>query len=64
MPAGFDLNCMSGTKSGMVPKSGVLEWKDTGSSGSSGRADKEVVLPSMSMTSWSSWSFTSGWMRS
>jgi len=33
--------------SGMVPMTGVLEWKDTCSLGRTGRGDEEGVLPSM-----------------
>ena len=35
---------------------GVLEWKDTGSLGRTGRGDEEGMSPSMSMASWSAWS--------
>ena len=38
------------------PMTGVLEQKDTGSLGRTGRADEEGMLPSMLMTSWSAWS--------
>jgi len=37
---------------GMVPVTGVLEWKDTGSLGRTCRGDEEGVSPSVSMTSW------------
>ena len=43
---------------------GVLEWKDAGSLGRAGRGDKDRVSPAMSVTSWSAWSSTWGWMRS
>jgi len=43
---------------------GVLEWKHIGFLGRTGRADKEKVSSSMSMTSWSAWSSAWGWMRS
>jgi len=45
---------------GMAPMTGMLEWKYAGS----GKADKEQVSPSMSMTSWRAWSSTWGWRRS
>ncbi|CAN0329528.1 unnamed protein product [Bubo scandiacus] len=48
----------------MTPMTGVLEWKDTGSLGRTGRGDEVGVLPSMSMMSWSAWSSAWGWMRS
>jgi len=38
-----------------------LEWRDTGSLGRTGKRDKEGVLPSMSVISWSVWS--SDWGR-
>ena len=43
---------------------GMLEWKDTGSLGRTGRRDEMGVSSSMSMISWSAWSSTWGWMRS
>jgi len=49
---------------GMAAMTEVLELKDTGSLGRTGRGYKEGVLPSMSMTSWSVWSSVCGWMRS
>lgn len=33
----------------MAPQTGVLEWKDTGSLGRTGRSDEEVVSPTMSV---------------
>jgi len=42
----------------------VLEWKDIGSLGRTGRGDKEEVSASMSKSSWSEWSSDWGWMRS
>lgn len=42
---------------------GVLEWMDAGSLGSTGRGDEEWVLPSMSVTSCSAWSSAWGWRR-
>ena len=48
----------------MAPMTGVLEWKDTGPLGRTGRGDEEGVSPSMSMTSWRAWSSAWGWMRS
>ena len=48
----------------MAPVVGVWEWKNRGSLGKTGRGDKERVSPSMSMTSWSTWSSAWGWMRS
>jgi len=43
---------------------GVLEWKDAGSLGRTGRGDEEGVSPSVSMTSWSTYSSSCGWIRS
>jgi len=40
----------------MAPMAGVLQRKDTGSLGRTGRGDKEGVLPSLSMTSGIAWS--------
>ena len=37
----------------MSSLTGILQWNDTGCLGSTGRGDKEVVWPSVSMTSWS-----------
>jgi len=43
-------------RGGMAAVTGVLERKNTGSLARTGRGDKEEVLLSMSMTSWSTWS--------
>lgn len=48
----------------MAPMKRGLEWKDTDSSGRTGKGDEGGVLPSMSMTSWSAGSVAWGWMRS
>lgn len=48
----------------MSPMTGVLEGKDPGFSGRTGRGDKEVVSLSMSVTSWSVQSSDWGWTRS
>jgi len=48
----------------MAPMTGVLEWKATNFLGRTGRGDKEGVLPSVSVTSWSACSSAWGWMRS
>jgi len=48
----------------MAPMTEVLEWKDTGSLGRTGRGDEEGVSPSMSMASWRAWSSAWGWTRS
>jgi len=48
----------------MASMTGVLEWKDTESLGRTGRGNEGGVSPSMSVTSWSEWSSTWGWMRS
>lgn len=47
IPAGLWSHCH--------PVTGMLEWKDTGSSGRAGRGDMEEVPPSLSVTSWSAW---------
>lgn len=43
---------------------GVLECMGAGSLGMTGRGAEEMVLPSVSVTSWSAWSSSWGWMRS
>jgi len=48
----------------MACMTGVLEWKDTGFLGKTGRENEEGLSPSVSMTRWSAWSSTWGWMRS
>lgn len=40
------------------------EGKDGGSLGRTGREDKEMVVCSKSMTSWSAWSYAWGGMKS
>jgi len=51
-------------RGGMVPRAAVLEQKGTGSLGRTGRGHEEGVSSSMSVTSWSVWSSSWGWIRS
>lgn len=48
---------------GTALRTGVLEWMDVGSLGRTVKGGEEGVSLSMSMTSWSVWSSTWGWMR-
>lgn len=48
-------------RGGMAFVTGVLEWKDTGSSGRTGKAERRVYH---SPHQWPAWSSTWGWMRS
>lgn len=50
--------------SGMCPTTEMFEWKRAGPLGRTGRGVEKVVLPSMSVSSWRTWSFTQGWMSS
>jgi len=60
---GYELTGTTWRCGGMAPMTGVLEWKDTGFLGRTGRGDEAGVLPSMSVTSWRAWSSAWGWMR-
>lgn len=64
MPEIYDLICIMEAWWNVFYDWKVLEWKDTDSSGRTGRRDEEGVSLSMSITSWSAWSSTWGWMRS
>jgi len=64
MPAGLWSYWRHGDLVGMAPVTGVLEWKDTGSVGGTGRGDKEGLSPSVSVNSWSVLCSAWGWMRS
>lgn len=42
-----------------IMMAGALEWKDRGSLGSIGSGDEEWMSPSVLMSSWSAWSWSS-----
>lgn len=49
---------------GIAPRTGVWEWKDTGSLGRTDKEDEEEVSFFTPVTSWSAWRSAWGWMRS